>query len=191
MSVSTSDTHARWASEEPVGVLPWVALVVSLAALGGSIFLSLGLNLKACPLCFYQRTFVMSLVAVLGTGLVLHGGRGIRISLFALPLATAGLGVALFHEFLELKGTLECPLGIFGIGTAPQQSLAMFVVLFAILAADVLRRQAAWTALSGVLLIGGLLAVASCTTNPPMPAPPAQPYPNEPEICRPPYRAPN
>ena len=191
MSVSTVDTHVGAPSEERIGVLPWAALVVSLAALGGSIFLSLGLNLKACPLCFYQRTFVMSLVAVLGTSLVLHGGRGIRIGLLALPLATAGLGVALFHEFLELKGTLECPLGVFGVGTAPQQSLAMFVVVFAILAVDVLRRAAVWPAFPGTLLIGGLLAVASCTTNPPMPAPPTQPYPSAPEICRPPYHAPS
>ncbi|MBI1832764.1 MAG: disulfide bond formation protein B [Planctomycetes bacterium] len=190
MSVSTAHTHGGVSEEERIAVLPWAALVVSLAALGGSVFLSLGLNLKACPLCFYQRTFVMSLVAVLGTGLVLHGGRGIRIGLLALPLATAGLGVALFHEFLELKGTLECPLGVFGIGTAPKQSLAMFVVLFAILAVDVLRREASWVAFSGALLIGGLLAVASCTTNPPMPPPPSQPHPSEPEICRPPYCAP-
>ncbi len=37
--------------------LLWAALVVALAAMGGSLFLSLllslGMNLKACPLCFY------------------------------------------------------------------------------------------------------------------------------------------
>src|SRR5438128_91889 len=44
---------------ETRGPRPWLvlALVVSLAALGGSLALSLGLNLRACPLCFYQRTF--------------------------------------------------------------------------------------------------------------------------------------
>src|SRR5947209_7051199 len=48
----------------------WAALAVAVAGLGGSLFLSLGMHLKACPLCFYQRTFAMSLVAVLGMGLL-------------------------------------------------------------------------------------------------------------------------
>jgi hypothetical protein len=37
-----------------------------------------------------------------------------------LPLAVAGLGVALFHEYLELTGKLECPSGVMGVGTAPR-----------------------------------------------------------------------
>jgi hypothetical protein len=32
----------------------WAALVVALAGLSGSLFLSLGMSYKACPLCFYQ-----------------------------------------------------------------------------------------------------------------------------------------
>lgn len=189
MSVSNVDASTGSSRDEGRAMLSWVAFAVALLALGGSIFLSLGLNLKACPLCFYQRTFAMSLVAVLGTGLLLHGGPGLRISLLALPMATAGLGVAAFHEFLEFRGTLECPLGLFGIGTAPQQSLAMFIVLFAILALDVVI-EGHWGAFTGALVIGLILAVASCTTNPPMPAPPTQPYPSDAEICRPPYRSP-
>ncbi len=62
----------------------------------------------------------MSVVAILATGLVLGAGGGVRLGLLALPVATAGLGVAMFHAFLEEKGTLECPAGIFGLGTAPQ-----------------------------------------------------------------------
>jgi disulfide bond formation protein DsbB len=151
----------------------------------------MGLNLKACPLCFYQRTYAMSLVAVLGTGILLHGGRGVRVSLLALPLASAGLGVALFHVFLELKGTLECPLGALGVGTAPQQSLVMFALLFTIAAVDVLRRPSPWVGFFGTLLIGAILAVASCAANPPMPPAPTQPYPSAPEVCRPPYHSSN
>ena len=63
----------------------------------------------------------MSVVAVLGMGLLLDVGRGGRLSLIALPLATGGLGAAAFHVYLELSGTLECPTGLFGLGTAPQQ----------------------------------------------------------------------
>jgi disulfide bond formation protein DsbB len=190
MSVATTDSNVNADRGESVGALAWAAFAIALLTLGGSIFLSLGLNLKACPLCYYQRTFAMSLVAVLGAGLLLHGGAGLRISLLALPMAIAGLGVAAFHEFLEFRGTLECPIGLLGIGTAPQQSLAMFMVLFAILALDV-ALQGRWAAFAGALAIGLVLAVASCTTNPPMPAAPSQPYPTEPKICRPPFRSPN
>src|SRR5262245_57474276 len=87
-------------------------LVVAVAGLAGSLLLSLGLNLKACPLCFYQRTFVMSLVAMLGLGLAARAARPARLLLLALPLAVAGLGVALFHVRLEWAGKLECPDGL-------------------------------------------------------------------------------
>jgi disulfide bond formation protein DsbB len=33
------------------------------------------MGLKACPLCFYQRTFLMGLVAVLGMGLLARAAR--------------------------------------------------------------------------------------------------------------------
>src|ERR687887_446681 len=75
-----------------VSVWTWAAFVVAAVGLAGSLFLSLGMNLKACPLCFYQRTFMMSLVAVLGMGLLVAAARPGRLALLALPLATAGLG---------------------------------------------------------------------------------------------------
>src|SRR5437588_24591 len=73
------------------------ALAVAVLGTVGSLLLSLGLGLKACPLCFYQRTFMMSVMAVLGMGLVLGSERPGRLCLLALPLAVAGLGVAMFH----------------------------------------------------------------------------------------------
>ena len=172
----------------------WAAFALALAGLAGSLFLSLGMNLKACPLCFYQRTFAMSLVAVLGMGL-LTGVRPNHLGLLALPLAVAGLGVALFHVRLEITGKLECPRGVLGLGTAPKQSLAVFAVLFLLLLGGVLSGEPAgrgkWAALFGGVVLGALLAVASCTSNPPPPAPPKAPYADpHPEICRPPYRPP-
>jgi disulfide bond formation protein DsbB len=180
---------------EPVTASPWAwaALAVALVGLGGSLSLSLLLGLKACPLCFYQRTFVMSLVGVLGVGLLSGAARAARLGLLALPLATAGLGVGLFHIFLEGRGVLECPAGILGLGTAPQQSLVVFLVLFALLLADALAgpaRAGRGGALLGAIVLGALLAVGSCTSNPPMPGAPREPYVGPPEICRPPYRGP-
>jgi disulfide bond formation protein DsbB len=169
----------------------WAAAAVSLAAVAGSLYLSLGMGLRACPLCFYQRSFAMSLLAVLGVGLLAGGGGQGRLSLLALPLAAAGLGVAMFHVYLELAGRLECPAGVLGLGTAPKQSLTAFVIVFVLLAADALRGSGAGggrvLATASAVVLGGLLALGCCTSNPPPPPAPTAPYAAPPDICRPPY----
>jgi disulfide bond formation protein DsbB len=150
------------------------------------------MELKACPLCFYQRAFVMSVFAILGMGLVVGARYTERLSLLVLPPAVAGLGVALFHVYLETAAKLECPRGVFGWATAPKQSLAVFGVLVALLVLDVVRSISAgadhWLGLAGAVLVGALLAVASCISNPPLPLPPKEPYTRPPDLCRPPYR---
>jgi disulfide bond formation protein DsbB len=171
----------------------WAALAVAGAGLVGSLLASWGLGLKACPLCFYQRTFMMSVAAVLGIGLLSKAVRPGCLSALALPMATAGLGVAVFHVGLELTGKLECPRGFLGLGTVPQQSLGVFAVLFALLLIDCVqsagRGQVGFGVGAAAIGLGVVLAAASCTSNPPMPAPPAQPYPQPPDICRPPFRS--
>jgi disulfide bond formation protein DsbB len=195
MSSPTADSATTGVAPAPgtAGGWAWAALVVAVAGLAGSLYLSLGMGLKACPLCFYQRTFAMSLVAVLAIGLLARAGSPRRLGLLALPLAVAGMGVALFHVSLELRGKLECPQGVLGLGTAPQQSLVVFVVVSVLLTMDVLfgerTGQAAGTGLAGAAL-GALLAVASCIANPPPPDPPTKAYDKTPEVCRPPFQAP-
>src|SRR5262245_58264254 len=98
----------------PASPFVWLSLLVALVASAGSVYLSVGMKLKACPLCFYQRAFVMGVAAVLIVGLLtdrrFHG----MLNLLVLPLALAGLGVAGFHVYLEQTGRLECPKGLFG-----------------------------------------------------------------------------
>jgi len=106
-----------------------LALLASAVAVAGSLYLSLGMGLVACPLCYYQRTFAMCACGVLAVGLLGGAQRGSFLCLLALPLAAGGLGVAGWHVYLEAIGKLECPKGILEIGTAPQQSLAAFLVL--------------------------------------------------------------
>jgi hypothetical protein len=134
----------------------------------------------------------MSLVAVLGMGLATGAGRSGRLSLLALPLAVAGGGVALFHVWLEVSGKLECPEGLFGWATPPKQSLVLFGLLLILLIADALRWKGTalgrWPALVGGVVLGGLLDVGACTSNPPFPPAPKAPYPAAPDICRPPFR---
>ena len=173
----------------PSGVLPWTTLIVALVTLGGSLGLSVGLGLKACPLCFYQRTFAMSLVGVLAMGLLTRTGSTATLSVLALPLATAGAGVALFHVSLEMSGKLECPPGLAGLGSAPQQSLAMFALLLVVLLTDAITRKTCVVELTGGLILGTVLAYASTIANPPPPPAPTQPYEKAPDICRPPFRS--
>src|SRR5262249_53395159 len=90
------------------------ALVIAslaLALLGslGSVYLSMGLNLKACPLCYYQRTFIFAALGVLLIGVVYQAYEHVCLPALALPLALGGLGVAAFHISLELRGKMECP----------------------------------------------------------------------------------
>jgi hypothetical protein len=150
------------------------------------------MGLKACPLCFYQRTFVMGVVAVLGIG-VLTGQRhrGV-LNLLALPIVVAGVGVAVFQEFLEQTGKLECPGGIMGMGTAPQQSLVVLVVLLVLVAVGVVRSgivgESHLLAAAAALAMGLLLAWGAVVSAPPMPPAPTKAYVAPLEICRPPYR---
>ncbi len=171
--------------------LAWLIFVLALATTSGSLWLSVGMKLKACPLCFYQRTFAMAILGVLGMGL-LAGRRHLpALPLLGLPLAVAGCGVAAFHVYLELNGTLECPAGVLGIGTAPQQSLAAFVLLLllVVLAAAQAHKHGAHAGLSlAGLLLGALLAVGAVASSPPLPAAPAKPYEGPPDICRVPFR---
>lgn len=165
------------------------AFVVALLALAGSLYLSLGLGLKACPLCFYQRTFVMAVVGVLGLGLLTNAGRVAALSVLALPSTIAALSVAGFHVYLELSGRLECPAGLFGLGTAPQQSLAVLSVLAVLVAVDgFCSRPVRGGWLLGVCL-GVAFAVAAVRSSPPLPPAPSQPYETPPDTCRPPFAA--
>jgi disulfide bond formation protein DsbB len=171
--------------------LTWLACLVALAASAGSVYLSVWMNLRACPLCFYQRTFAFAAFGVLLVGLF-SGTQRSGLSLLALPLAIGGLGVAGFHVYLEWNGTLECPPGIQGIGTVPQQSLAAFALLTLLLVLAILSGGVAKgtvvAALIGTVVLGGVFAAASVVSSPPLPPTPTKAYaPNSLDMCRPPF----
>jgi disulfide bond formation protein DsbB len=171
-----------------------LSLLIALIALAGSLWLSMGTGLKACPLCFYQRTFVMGVVAVLAIGLLTGSRHRGVLNLLALPMAIAAVGVAGFHVYLELSGKLECPPGLFEVGSTPQQSLAILLILTGVVAAGVARGARAGEAHSfaGVVgvVFGLLLAWASVASAPPMPVAPKKAYETPFDICRPPYHQP-
>jgi disulfide bond formation protein DsbB len=87
------------------GISNILALLLATVATGGSLYLSMGLGLKACPLCFYQRSFAMAAVLVLIIQLWLDGIRSPRATILTLPLVVSGLGIAAFHGFIICGGT--------------------------------------------------------------------------------------
>lgn len=165
----------------------WLLFPLMLAFAGtlGSLYLSMGMGLKACPLCFYQRTFVMAVLAVLVMGSLADWTQGGLFCLLCVPLAVGGLGVAAFHEYLVVTGKLECPQALLGLGTAPEQSLAMFAALtLAVLWCA--RTKLAW--IPGGVLLGLVLAWGCVASAPPMPPAPKEPYKQPLDICRVPFR---
>jgi hypothetical protein len=136
----------------------------------------------------------MGVAAIFGVGLFAGGVRPGLLSLLALPLACGALAVAGFHVFLVQQGKLECPLGLFGLGLAPLQSLVVLLVLTGLLLLDVYRSgkaggfsmpAAVVPAILGVLL--GFAAIKSAPPPPPVP-PGGYPKPVDEDGCRPPFR---
>lgn len=175
-------------------VWTWLALIVAAAISAGSIYLSLGMGLKPCPLCYYQRTFAFAATGILLMGvLVLRNGS--LSSLMALPLVAGAVGVAGFHVYLEMNGTLECPKGVFELGTAPQQSFFGLVVLLSLLLFDVAQGKRAIPArpvlgTGFAILLGALITFGCMRSAPPLPKPPDKAYDSvkQPLVgCRAPY----
>ena len=175
---------------EPIpaaGPYALLATFIAAAATCGSLWLSIGMRLKACPLCFYQRTFVMTVAGMLLVGLLARIARG-TLCLLAVPAAAAGFGVAVFHVWLELSGRLECPAGVMGFGSAPQQSAGLLGLLFVVVLAGAWRAVSSGVA-AGAVLLGALFAWGSIASAPPLPPAPAKAYETPMDMCRPPFRS--
>ena len=72
----------------------FLAWLIALLAMASALFLGEVLGMTPCVLCWYQRIAMFPLVLILGVGLLEADGRSVR---YALPLAWAGWGIALYH----------------------------------------------------------------------------------------------
>ena len=88
----SADTAARSA-----GTPLFLAWLVALVASAGALFLGEVMGKTPCLLCWYQRIAMFPLVVVLGVGMFDGDARSAR---YALPLAWAGWGLALYHNLL-------------------------------------------------------------------------------------------
>jgi disulfide bond formation protein DsbB len=80
--------------QRSAGTPLFLAWLVALAATAGALFLGEVMGKTPCVLCWYQRIAMFPLVLVLGVGL--YDG-DVRSARYALPLAWAGWGLALYH----------------------------------------------------------------------------------------------
>jgi len=77
--------------------LPYIAWVVALLAVTGSLFFSEVMQLPPCVLCWYQRIAMYPLVMILGIGIIARDG---RMNMYALPLCLIGLAISVYHNLL-------------------------------------------------------------------------------------------
>lgn len=118
----------------PIGWAAGVALI----ATSGSLYLSEVAHLIPCSLCWYQRIAMYPLVFVLGVGLV-RGDAGVWR--YGLPLALAGLVIAVYHVTIQWMPSLDvgaCSVGapcsgryvaVFGFISIPTMAGAAFLLI--------------------------------------------------------------
>lgn len=149
----------------------WLSLILALLAVAGSIALSLVAGLKPCPLCFYQRTFAMGLLGLFVVGSITRTPPG-TLSIGAVPMVIGGFGVSVFHVYLELSKTLDCPAGLFNVGTAPQQSFAMYILMVIAVFGCCFSERVKLKAFITGCVLGTTFAVLSCISNGSLPSTP-------------------
>lgn len=130
-------------------ISPWTLvftgwLVAAMSTLG-ALFLGEVMGLAPCVLCWYQRIFMFPLIFILAAGLFPFDPKIVR---YALPLATVGWLVAVFHVLLVAgvipENITPCTQGVpcsevqiewFGFLTIPLLSALAFSVIILLLVA--------------------------------------------------------
>ena len=146
----------------PLMIPTIAATIAAFAAVAGSVYLSMGLGLIACPICLYQRGFAMATFGILVVGLATKARESGYVNLFAfLPTVIGGL-VAAVHSFLHLGGAQVCPKGLFGIGHTPEQSVVSYLLIVCCLlpglAHDVVHQRIKIAHVSWTFLLGAGMA---------------------------------
>ncbi|SMO84465.1 disulfide oxidoreductase [Melghirimyces algeriensis] len=117
----------------------YLAWLVALIALGGSLWFSEVKGFIPCELCWYQRILMYPLAAILG---VASYREDRLIHLYALPLSVTGIGISLYHYATQkIPGLVQvtgCKEGVpcngeyinwFGWITIPFLAFTAFVLI--------------------------------------------------------------
>lgn len=117
----------------------YLAWLVAIVAMAGSLFFSEIQHFPPCVLCWYQRIFMYPLVLLIGVGLL---RKDANLPAYILPLSLAGMVVAFGHVLLYYgvipEAAVPCAAGVscttkfiewFGFITIPLLSLTAFTVI--------------------------------------------------------------
>jgi len=123
----------------------FLAFLIALAAVSGSLFYSEIAGFAPCDLCWFQRIFMYPQVIILGIAIWKKDLGAIK---YSLPLAIGGLIVALYHNYITYSGSaisvcsrstfigvscLQRYVFEFGYITIPLMSLSAFALIALIL----------------------------------------------------------
>lgn len=124
-------------------LIPYAAWLIALLSVAGSLFFSEVMELPPCVLCWYQRIAMYPLVLIIGTGIITKDDRW---KVYALPLALAGLALAVYHNLIYYgvipESLTPCTQGVscsekqiewFGFVTIPLMGLAAFASISALI----------------------------------------------------------
>lgn len=116
-----------------------IAFLITLFAMGGSLFFSEVMSLPPCKLCWYQRIFLFPLVFIFAVGILRNDRNAFW---FSLPLISLGLLVSIYHNLLYFgvisQDIIPCTKDIsctskqfewLGFITIPMLSMGTFLIL--------------------------------------------------------------
>jgi disulfide bond formation protein DsbB len=117
----------------------YIAWIVSLVAMGGSLYFSSVLGFPPCVLCWYQRIAIYPLVVILAVGIIY---KDVKVYRSALALSSIGLLISIYHNLLYFKILPEsiapCTAGVscttkfieyFGFITIPFLALVALIII--------------------------------------------------------------
>lgn len=115
----------------------YLAWLIALASMLGSLYFSEILHEAPCILCWYQRILIYPLVAIIPIGILLKDK---KLHWYVLPLTIPGSAIALYHSLLQWgiipEKVAPCTFGVscltkqldlFGFVTLPFLSLLAFL----------------------------------------------------------------
>lgn len=114
------------------------SLIISLAAIGGSLYYSEIIGLKACSLCWYQRIFMYPLPIIILIGLFTNDKNSLKyLNIFSV----CGAIIALYHYIIQITNqhSIACSIGedctsiqleYLGFITLPLMSFVSFSLIF-------------------------------------------------------------
>lgn len=128
------------------GMTLWLAGLVALFGMLGSLYLSEIAHLPPCRLCWFQRIAMYPLAVIL---LMAAYRKDSMVRLYGATIAVIGAGIAIYHRFIQLNPDLEsgscAATGVscsepliekFGFVTIPYMSFSAFALILTLLWAD-------------------------------------------------------